>query len=259
MTKMIADPHRGLDFYNPLLDKKSHAIIVGAGAIGSYTAFGLARMGVKKLTLIDHDIVEPHNLPNQFFAESLNIGKGVFKVDALFVTIKLIVPDVEIKVFRNKWEEVVRYESLAPASAIVTAVDSMEVRKLIFDSTRYLADYLLDSRTGGLYANVLGIDLHNSEERDYYKASLHPSTEAAPLPCSGQSIVDTSMAVSAELIGRYRTLVMGRFHPALLSFHDYSTGCSWILQTRKKPDDKSAYESNHTQAENEILAVGAER
>ena len=239
LKKIIADPWRGLDFYSPAKDKYSHAVIVGCGAIGSYVAFGLARMGVKKLTLIDHDIVEAHNIPNQFFAEgNTGLTEGILKTVLLENTIKYMVRGVEIVTFPMKWEEIHPSDKdrMGYASAIVTAVDDMGVRREIFDDEypRKYCKLLLDSRTGGMYANVLAIRMSDREECAYYSSSLHPNSEAAPLPCSGQAVVDTSMGVSAELIGRYRALLMGDYHPALHSFHDYSTGCSYILQERKK-------------------------
>ena len=41
--------------------------IVGCGAIGSFVAISLAKMGLTKFEIWDHDKVEEHNLPNQFF------------------------------------------------------------------------------------------------------------------------------------------------------------------------------------------------
>ena len=111
----------------------------------------------------------------------------------------------------------------------------MEVRKKIFedDFVNSYCNYLIDSRTGGLFANVFQVNMKRSEERNYYKSTLHTDAEAAPLPCSGQSICDVSMAVSAEIIGRYRTLIMKKEHLSLHSFHDYSTGQSYIVQANK--------------------------
>lgn len=235
MGKIIADPWRGLNFYDPLWDKDAHVLIVGAGAIGSYTAFGLARMGVKQLTLVDYDIVEAHNLPNQFFAESLDLTDSLFKVEVLKSTINLIVKDVTINTFNGKYEEIPPdfLRNYRRITTVITAVDDMESRKNIFKNYRGTRTILLDSRTGGLYANIYGIKLWLEKECQFYEKTLHTNEEAIQLPCSGQSIVDTSMAVSAELIGRYRTLAMEKYHPTLHSFHDYSTGQAWIMTARE--------------------------
>ncbi|HEU6436903.1 MAG TPA: ThiF family adenylyltransferase [Nitratidesulfovibrio sp.] len=52
----------------------SHAVIVGAGGVGSWVALNIAQLGVKNLTLIDNDIVSAHNLNRSFFKNE-DIGK----------------------------------------------------------------------------------------------------------------------------------------------------------------------------------------
>ena len=60
------DFSRQYRIYNP--EKSNLDItIIGAGSTGSFTALNLAKMGIKKIKGIDFDIVEAHNLPNQFF------------------------------------------------------------------------------------------------------------------------------------------------------------------------------------------------
>jgi molybdopterin/thiamine biosynthesis adenylyltransferase len=54
--------------------------ICGAGAIGSNLADNLARLGAKKLRVIDHDRVEQHNIATQIYGEA---DVGLWKVEAL--------------------------------------------------------------------------------------------------------------------------------------------------------------------------------
>ena len=53
--------------------------IVGLGSVGALVAEGLARMGVRRLTLIDHDHIEPHNLDRVLGASRHDVG--TLKVD----------------------------------------------------------------------------------------------------------------------------------------------------------------------------------
>src|SRR3954451_14346427 len=48
---------------------RSHAVVVGCGALGSFHAAALARAGVGRLTLIDRDYVEASNLHRQWLFE----------------------------------------------------------------------------------------------------------------------------------------------------------------------------------------------
>src|SRR5437870_2689869 len=45
---------------------RSHAVVVGCGALGSFHAAALARAGVGHITIIDRDYVEPANLHRQW-------------------------------------------------------------------------------------------------------------------------------------------------------------------------------------------------
>lgn len=254
MAKLVADHWRGLDFYKPSKDEYGHALIIGCGSIGSYVAYGLARIGVKKLTLIDFDTVEAHNLPNQFFAESLNITEGVYKTTVLSATIKLMVPSIEITEIPLKWEEV--NKNFAPISAIIVAVDDMDVRKVIFeDFIKYgYSQYLIDARVGGLYANIFTVEPYDESQR-FYKATLHSNEEVVlPLPCTGQSVADVSMCVAGEIVNRYRNLTMYGHVPAWHTFHDYKMGQAWVQQI-------NPYSSNNITGEiitsvEEIAKVG---
>jgi molybdopterin/thiamine biosynthesis adenylyltransferase len=48
--------------------------IVGLGSVGAIVAESLARMGLGRLVLIDHDHVQPHNLDRLLFADESSIG-----------------------------------------------------------------------------------------------------------------------------------------------------------------------------------------
>jgi len=69
--------HRQLDIIHP--DKLAFPItIIGAGASGSYSTLGLAKMGCTDLNIYDPDTVEAHNQPNQLYgAEYLGQPKAV--------------------------------------------------------------------------------------------------------------------------------------------------------------------------------------
>src|ERR671938_1214985 len=53
----------------------STIIVIGLGGVGSQIALALARKGAGKLVLLDHDIVEPSNLPRQVYYPT-DVGKS---------------------------------------------------------------------------------------------------------------------------------------------------------------------------------------
>lgn len=61
---------------------RSHAAVVGCGALGSFHAATLARAGVGKLTLIDRDYVEWSNLQRQWLYEESDASAALPKAAA---------------------------------------------------------------------------------------------------------------------------------------------------------------------------------
>ena len=72
----------------------SYICVVGLGGVGSYVTEALARGGVKKLMIIDSDIVDITNINRQLIALHSTIGKN--KVDVVEERLKDINPNIEI-------------------------------------------------------------------------------------------------------------------------------------------------------------------
>jgi molybdopterin/thiamine biosynthesis adenylyltransferase len=69
----------GIEGQQRLLD--SHALIVGAGGLGSPAALYLGSAGVGRITVVDHDTVDATNLQRQI-AHTL-AGVGQFKAQSI--------------------------------------------------------------------------------------------------------------------------------------------------------------------------------
>ena len=68
--------------------------IAGCGGLGSNAAVALARAGVGRLILVDHDRVELSNLNRQHYFQS-DIGKA--KVEALGLHLRAINPAIALE------------------------------------------------------------------------------------------------------------------------------------------------------------------
>lgn len=71
-----------------------HFGIVGCGRTGSILLFALARLGVRRLTILDPDRIEAHNLGEMEGINDQDVG--TFKVDALAASIRRSASHVEI-------------------------------------------------------------------------------------------------------------------------------------------------------------------
>ena len=68
--------------------RRSHAVVVGIGGVGSWTAEAFARSGVSEITLIDLDHIAPSNVNRQIHATAETFGQA--KVLAMRDRIALI-------------------------------------------------------------------------------------------------------------------------------------------------------------------------
>jgi tRNA A37 threonylcarbamoyladenosine dehydratase len=72
-----------------------HVLIAGLGGVGSYAAEAMARAGVGRLTLLDHDVVSPSNINRQLPALHSTIGQAMTSV--LAQRLKDINPSLQLK------------------------------------------------------------------------------------------------------------------------------------------------------------------
>ena len=82
---------------------KSRVLVVGAGGLGCPVIDYLSRAGVGNIGIIDNDKVNISNIHRQSLYNSKDIGK--FKVSILKKKIKLINPQVKVKIFKKKIEK----------------------------------------------------------------------------------------------------------------------------------------------------------
>lgn len=231
---MKAEYWHGLDYYRP--DNTHHALVIGAGHIGSYVAYYLARLGVKKITVIDFDHVEANNLPHQFLSEEYvkNIPEEqkIPKVEVLKHTIDFMVVDNNVEYINGKIEDhIMSICAGTPPTVIFSCVDKMTVRRFIFDSFKNYNCLFVDVRTGGTYVNVYSCSPNYYE---YYDNSLHTDEEALPLPCTGTAIIDVAVTAAGEAVNRFRLHSAGMLY-VQHTFHDYSVGISYPMLYSQKP------------------------
>src|ERR1700721_2369943 len=79
----------GIEAQQRFLD--AHAIVVGAGGLGSPAAMYLAAAGVGKLTLVDADTVDLTNLQRQILHVTASVGKS--KVESGRTALAALNPD----------------------------------------------------------------------------------------------------------------------------------------------------------------------
>ncbi len=104
--------------------------IAGAGGLGSNVAMLLARSGLERLTIIDHDSVEPSNLNRQHYWPR-HIGQS--KVEALKESLLALNPHIRLSL-HNVFLDDKNIPSLLPACGIwVEAFDRADSKALFVE------------------------------------------------------------------------------------------------------------------------------
>ncbi len=105
---------------------QSHALIVGAGGLGSPAALYLAASGVGKLTICDFDNVDLTNLQRQIIHTTQSVG--INKAVSAQQTIYEINPDVVVQTIQQKSTEA-EFKALAEqADVVIDCSDNFSTR-----------------------------------------------------------------------------------------------------------------------------------
>jgi molybdopterin/thiamine biosynthesis adenylyltransferase len=179
--------------------------MVGCGAVGSFTALALGKMGVGHLVLFDADTVEEHNLPVQFFT---NAALGRSKVEALADQLRAMTETAVTAIPEA-------YDGQPLTDVVISAVDSMDARRRAWNHVRGRreVDLYIDSRMGALVGQVLTVHPSSPVEEEAYRRTLHRQSEALAEPCTARSIVFTVLGISSMVAGIVRDHVVGETIP----------------------------------------------
>ena len=113
----------------------SSIVIIGCGALGTIIATSLVRAGVGKVTIIDRDFIEYHNLQRQVLFNEEDIKNELPKAIAAEWHLKKVNSSVEIKgvVADVNYANIERL--VTGADLILDGLDNLETRFLINDAS----------------------------------------------------------------------------------------------------------------------------
>ena len=112
---------------------RSHAAIVGCGALGSFHAAALARAGIGFIAILDRDYVEPSNLQRQWLFEEADAAAALPKAVAAERRIARINSGVCVRGMVADLTASNAAELLGDADLILDGTDNFETRYLIND------------------------------------------------------------------------------------------------------------------------------
>ena len=108
---------------------RAHAVIVGAGGLGSAAAPYLAAAGVGKITLVDHDVVELTNLQRQIMHCESMVGKS--KVHSGKQFLGQLNSSIQVDIVQEKIANDLLAKLLPTVNVVLDCTDNFKTRQLI--------------------------------------------------------------------------------------------------------------------------------
>jgi molybdopterin/thiamine biosynthesis adenylyltransferase len=123
-SRHILLPQIGYEGQDKLVN--SHALIVGAGGLGSPVALYLAAGGVGKLTICDFDVVDLTNLQRQIIHTTRSVG--INKAISAQQSIHELNPEVEVRTVCERSTEDSLQALVAEADVVLDCTDNFATR-----------------------------------------------------------------------------------------------------------------------------------
>lgn len=222
MDSVIQHEHltRQLDIIN--VDNLNHkVVIIGCGAIGSFLTLSLVKMGLNRVEVFDHDKVDTVNMSNQFFRFK-DIGTN--KAEALKSLVKDFT-NVDIMCNNVKFDET--YGTKLKDAIVISAVDSMEARKLIMDlAAKHGAQYVIDPR---MAAETYAQYAYPPKDFDKYAKTLYSDADAVQERCTAKSTIYTVNGAVSLACKTIKDIIQGDAYPKNIQWDVKATSNPMIM------------------------------
>lgn len=175
----------------------SDCVVIGAGAVGRQVARQLASMGVKSLSIWDHDTVETENLAPQNYYES-QLGKNKAEVTAK--DCKELNSNVEVSFEKRRFARS-DYKKLA-GKYVFMCVDSIDTRSNIYEAAiKAGANWIGDTRVFGEIVRVISQD--SPKDNCKYGTTLFAQSEAFTGSCHGKMFGPGANLAASTVVAKF--------------------------------------------------------
>jgi molybdopterin-synthase adenylyltransferase len=107
----------------------SHALVVGAGGLGSPVALYLGTAGVGRITIVDHDVVDLTNLQRQIAHDMRRLGRP--KAESAREAVAAVNPDVQVRPVIARADAQLLDELVPQADVVIDCCDNFATRHAI--------------------------------------------------------------------------------------------------------------------------------
>ena len=201
----------------------AHALILGAGGLGSPAALYLASAGVGRLTLVDDDSVDLTNLQRQIMHTEARVGQP--KVDSARQTLAALNADVQLRTVAARADDALLGELVADADIVLDCSDNFATRQALNRACVRHARPLVSGAAIGFDGQVSVYDPRQPDAPCY--ACVFPPSQAAP------EVACATMGVFAPLVGIVGTLQAAEALKLLCGIGTPLAGRLLMIDTRR--------------------------
>ena len=174
----------------------AHALVIGAGGLGSPVALYLASAGVGRITLVDDDTVDLTNLQRQIAHTEARVGQP--KVASARAAIAAINPDVQVRTVAHRADEALLRPLVAEADVVLDCTDNFATRQALNRACVAARKPLVAGAAIGFDGQVSVYDLRRDDSPCY--ACVFPATQTV------EEVRCATMGVFAPLVGLIGTV-----------------------------------------------------
>lgn len=211
----------GIEGQQRLLD--SHALIVGAGGLGSPVALYLASAGVGQITLVDDDTVDLTNLQRQIMHTEARVGE--LKVASAEAAIGALNPGVRVRTVAQRADEAQLTELAAAADIVLDCTDNFATRQALNRACVATGRPLVSGAAIGFDGQISVYDPRRAASPCY--ACVFPPTQAV------EEARCATMGVFAPLVGIIGTLQASEALKLLCGIGEPLVGRLLMLDARR--------------------------
>jgi molybdopterin/thiamine biosynthesis adenylyltransferase len=169
----------------------AHALVIGAGGLGSPAALYLAASGVGRITLVDDDAVDLTNLQRQIMHSTARVGMP--KVESGREAMLQVNPEITVTALRERADEARLVELVGSADVVLDCSDNFATRHAV---NRACVDARVPLVSGAVIRFDGQLSVFDTREAasPCYACLFPPDSQFEDVACS-------TMGVFAPLVG----------------------------------------------------------
>ena len=192
---------------------QAHAVIVGAGGLGSAAAPYLAAAGVGKITLVDHDVVELTNLQRQIMHCEAMVGKS--KVHSGKQFLGQLNSSIQVDIVQEKITNDLLAKLLPSVNVVLDCTDNFKTRQLINAACVHHQTPLVSGSALRFDGQVAVFD-PRIPSSPCYACIFSPEEEFEEVSCSSMGIFSPLVGIIGAIQAAQALQVMIGFGESLL-------------------------------------------